>query len=67
MRASLPRYNSAMDETNRQKALDAEVRGNRWLASANEAREAGKKELAERRYAKGQFWLDRFNRLTERS
>lgn len=49
----------------RERLADAEERGNRWLADANEANERGKRELAERRYAKGQYWLDVANRLQE--
>ena len=55
------------EQANRLKAIDAEERGNRWLADANEAAEAGNKAKAERCYEKGQFWLDRFNRLTGRA
>lgn len=43
--------------------IDAEVRGNKWLADANEAAEKGDHETAEKYYAKGQFWLDRYNLL----
>jgi hypothetical protein len=52
---------------NHPKCLEADERGSRYLADANEALEAGKKERAERLYAKGQFWLDRFNKLTGRA
>ena len=54
------------EQANRLKAFDAEDRGNRWLADGNAAAEAGNKAKAEHCYAKGQFWLDRFNRLTGR-
>lgn len=54
-------------KTDHEKALDAEERGNRWLAEGNAAREAGNKKKAERCYDKGQFWLDRYNKLTGRS
>jgi hypothetical protein len=43
--------------------LEANERGNRWLADGNEAAEAGDKLKAERCYQKGQFWLDRLNLL----
>jgi len=43
--------------------IDAEVRGNKWLADANEAAEKGDHETAKKYYAKGQFWLDRYNLL----
>lgn len=46
-----------------QRILDAEERGSRHLADANEASEAGKKDKAERLYERSQFWLDRANRL----
>lgn len=46
----------------REKALNAEVRASRWLADANEAREQGKLEKAEKLYAKAQYWLDVMNR-----
>ena len=55
------------EQANRLKAIDAEDRSNRWLADGNEAAEAGNKVKAERCYEKGQFWLDRFNRLTARN
>lgn len=43
--------------------VDAEDRGNRYLADANEAAENGKNAKAEKLYEKGQFWLDRANKL----
>lgn len=46
-----------------QKAVNAERLASRWLADGNEARERGRKEIAERRYAKAQYWLDRANKL----
>lgn len=46
--------------------LDAEERGSRWLADGNEAKERGDLARAEECYAKGQFWLDRFNLLSGR-
>ena len=52
-----------MAKTLQEKIADAEDRGNRYLADANEAAEAGKKDEAEKFYAKGQFWLDRANKL----
>ena len=48
-------------------AIDAEVRCSQWLADGNAAREAGKHAKAEKCYAKSQFWLDRFNKLTGRA
>lgn len=52
-----------MTRTLSEKIADADERGSRWLALANEAAESGKTEKAERLYAKGQFWLDRSNKL----
>lgn len=46
-----------------EKIAIADERGGHWLALANEAAEQGKTEKAERLYAKGQFWLDRSNKL----
>ena len=48
------------------RALDAEVRGSRWLADGNAARERGEIEKSERCYELAQFWLDRYNKLTGR-
>lgn len=42
---------------------NAEERGNRYLADANEAAERGKNAKAEKLYEKCQFWLDRANKL----
>lgn len=46
-----------------ERILDAEARGNRWLADGNEFQERGQLARAEECYRKGQFWLDRYNRL----
>ena len=46
-----------------ERVADADARGSAWLAKANELAEAGKKKQAERCYEKGQFWLDRSNKL----
>jgi hypothetical protein len=46
-----------------QRILDAETRGNQYLADANEARESGNYAKAERLWGKGQYWLDRANLL----
>jgi len=50
-------------QTQQDKIADAEANGSRWLADANEASEAGKKDKAEKLYAKSQYWLDRANKL----
>ena len=47
-----------------ERILEAETRGNKWLADGNEASERGDKARAEACYEKGQFWLDRYNLLT---
>ena len=46
-----------------QRIADADAHGSKWLAKANELAESGKRAEAEKYYAKGQFWLDRSNRL----
>lgn len=46
-----------------ERIADADARGSAWLAKANELAEAGKKKQAEHCYEKGQFWLDRSNKL----
>ena len=45
------------------KAIEAEERASKWLADGNEAAERGNHAKAERCYEKGQYWLDRLNRL----
>jgi len=47
--------------------LDAEVRASKWLADANEARERNDLDRAAKYDAKSQFWLDRYNLLSNRS
>jgi hypothetical protein len=49
------------------KVLEADERASRYLADANEAAEAGKRDKAERLYEKCGFWKDRYNRLTGRA
>lgn len=43
--------------------IEADEKGNYYLAAGNEAEEAGEHKKAERLYAKGQKWLDRSNEL----
>ena len=43
------------------KALKYEQKAARWLHAANLAAEAGKKDKAEKLYAKCQFWMDKMN------
>ena len=50
-----------------EKIADADERGSYWLAAANEASDRGDQDQAEMLYAKGQYWLDRANRLIETS
>ena len=52
-----------MTKTLAQKIWEADAKGGNCLALANEAAEAGNHEKAEKLYAKGQFWLDRSNKL----
>ena len=47
----------------REKIIEAEQRGSKWLADGNEAAERGNHTKAERCYEKAQYWLDRYNRL----
>jgi hypothetical protein len=63
----------------KRKCLDAETRANRWLADGNElsdeafasrdepTRSARLYKKSADCYAKAQFWLDRFNKLTGRA
>jgi hypothetical protein len=71
-------YLKAECDAHRRKCLDAETRANRWLAEGNELSDKAyvaigeyKRERLYKRaancYAKAQFWLDRFNKLTGRS
>jgi hypothetical protein len=47
----------------KEKIIEADMRGSNWLALGNEAAETGNHRKAEKLYAKGQFWLDRSNKL----
>ncbi|WP_313666293.1 hypothetical protein [Shinella sp.] len=53
----------ATKRTLEERMIDAEMRGNRYLAEANEAEERGHQAKAEKLFDKGQFWLDRYNLL----
>ena len=44
---------------------EADTKGSNLLALANEAAEQGKHKKAEKLYERGQFWLDKSNRLQE--
>jgi hypothetical protein len=50
-----------------ERMMNAEYRGSRYLADANEAAERGDKAKADKLYEKGQFWLDRYNKLAGNS
>ena len=50
-------------KTLHEKMIEADERGSRYLADANEAAERGQAAKAERLYEKGQYWLDRYNKL----
>lgn len=54
---------SSSQEATRLKIVDAEERASKWLADGNDAAALGKTKKAEACYAKGQFWLDRANKL----
>jgi hypothetical protein len=56
-----------MTKTLQEKIIEANDRGSRFLADANEAAEQGKPEKADRLYQKSQFWLDRYNKLAGNS
>ena len=42
---------------------DADQRGNDWLARARDAADRGDQKRAEECYRKGNYWLDRSNKL----
>ena len=56
-----------MAKTLHEKMIEADERGSRYLADANEAGERGDKAKEEKLLAKGQFWLDRYNKLAGNS
>jgi len=54
-----------MAKTLKQRILEADHMGNRYIGDYNERIEAGKNDkTAERLYSKCQFWLDKYNKLT---
>lgn len=53
--------------TLKERILDADELCSRYLADANEAREAGNLEKAQKLDEKGQFWKDRYNLLAGNS
>jgi hypothetical protein len=56
---------SKAKKTLSERIADADERGGRYLADANEASERGDQKKAEELYEKGQYWLDRSNKLRE--
>ena len=50
-----------------ERLIEADERGSRYLADANEAAEQGRHEKAEKLYVKSQYWLDRYNTLAGNS
>lgn len=46
-----------------ERIADADMRGSKYLADANEAAERGDHVKAEKLYEKCQYWLDRVNKL----
>lgn len=53
--------------TLQERILDADELCSRYLADANEAREAGDLKKAQKLDEKGQFWKDRYNLLAGNS
>lgn len=56
-----------MAKTIQQKLIEADEFGNRYLADANKASETGNQAKADKLYEKGQYWLDRYNKLAGNS
>jgi hypothetical protein len=52
-----------MAKSLQEKIIEADERGGRLLADANEAAERGNHTKAEKLYERGQYWLDRSNEL----
>lgn len=46
-----------------EKIADADLRGNVWLAKARRAEDGGNQARADECYRKGNYWLDRSNKL----
>jgi len=53
-----------MTKTLKDKIIQADMMGCKYLADANDAAENGKQDNADKLYSKGQYWLDRYNKLT---
>lgn len=54
-------------KTVKEKMDEADVQGSKCLADANAALEAGHTATAEKFFARGQWWLDRYNKLAGNS
>lgn len=54
----------APKKTLRERIVDADTRASTYLGDANEAEERGDYALAEKLMGKCQYWLDRYNLLT---
>lgn len=52
-----------MAKTLKEQIIEAEERGNAYLYRSNVARERGEYEKAAKLDERGQFWLDRYNKL----
>lgn len=46
-----------------ERIAEADMRGSNWLADGNDFAEQGNRAMADRCYARAQFWLDRSNNL----
>lgn len=54
-----------MAKTLKEQIIEAEERGNAYLYRSNVARERGEYEKAAKLDERGQFWLDRYNKLVQ--
>ena len=61
--AHIPALPANKRRTTAELVADADARGSALLADANQARDAGDNDKAERLYARSQKWLDKSNRL----
>ena len=57
------RHMTTPAKSKHERALEAEIKASRYLADANALAEQGNTAEAELLYEKGQFWLDRYNKL----
>lgn len=54
---------SVSDRTKDERIADADMRGNEWLLQARRAEEKGNLTKADECFRKGNYWLDRSNKL----